>query len=42
MESGYKSKIDKKTITFFGTVKSAWISTIEKLKTDDKSLMTCI
>jgi len=25
-----------------GTVKSAWIFTIEKLKTDDKSLMTCI
>jgi hypothetical protein len=25
-----------------GTVKLAWIFTIEKLKTDYKSLMTCI
>jgi hypothetical protein len=25
-----------------GTVKLAWIFTIEKLKTDDKSLITCI
>jgi hypothetical protein len=26
----------------YGTVKLAWIFTIEKLKTDDKSLITCV
>jgi hypothetical protein len=28
--------------SFDGTVKLAWIFTIEKLKTDDKSLITCV
>ncbi|MDR3290928.1 MAG: hypothetical protein LBT10_02145 [Methanobrevibacter sp.] len=31
----------KNYIKNFGTVKLAWIFTIEKLKTDDKSLITC-
>jgi hypothetical protein len=33
---------DAKVNLLFGTVKLAWIFTIEKLKTDDKSLMTSI
>jgi molybdopterin synthase catalytic subunit len=31
-------KVDER----YGTVKLAWIFTIEKLKTNDKSLMICI
>jgi hypothetical protein len=37
-----QKKVENHLSKKIGTVKLVWIFTIEKLKTDDKSLITCV